>query len=71
MPVSFFFEGAPNAPGQQTDELAEAPSPTYIFEFLATRDGLALASAFMGIKNVKLRRRIVDLIEQIALTSNR
>jgi transcriptional regulator with XRE-family HTH domain len=66
VPVAFFFEGAPNAPGQQGDGLSEAPSPAYVADFLATSDGLALTKAFMGIKNAKLRRRIVDLVEQIA-----
>jgi transcriptional regulator with XRE-family HTH domain len=65
VPVSFFFEGAPNAPGHQGGEFAEAPSPAYISDFLATSDGLALTKAFMGIKDAKLRRRIVDLVEQI------
>src|SRR6201999_1860082 len=66
VPVSFFFEGAPNSPGQQQDGMAEAPSPTYVSDFLATSDGLALTKAFMNIKDSKLRRRIVDLVEQIA-----
>src|SRR5436305_6077867 len=66
VPVSFFFEGAPNVPGQVTDGLSEAPSPAYVSDFLATSDGLALTKAFMGIKDAKLRRRIVDLVEQIA-----
>jgi transcriptional regulator with XRE-family HTH domain len=66
VPVSFFFEGAPSAPGQPVDGLAEAPSPAYVSDFLATSDGLALTKAFMGIKDAKLRRRIVDLVEQIA-----
>ena len=65
VPVAFFFEGAPHAPGQQTDGLAEAPSPAYVSDFLATSDGLALTKAFMRIKDPKLRRRIVDLVEQI------
>ncbi len=64
--VAFFFEGAPNAPGFPPSGLAEAPSPAYVADFLATSDGLALTKAFMGIKNAKLRRRIVDLVEQIA-----
>ena len=50
VPVSFFFDGAPNAPGQTQDEFAEAPSPAYVSDFLATSDGLALTMAFMGIK---------------------
>jgi transcriptional regulator with XRE-family HTH domain len=65
VPVSFFFEGAPNAPGHQQSAFAEAPSPAYVSDFLATSDGLALTKAFMGIKDAKLRRRIVDLVEQI------
>ena len=66
VPVSFFFDGAPAAPGQSTDGMAEAPSPAYVSDFLATSDGLALTKAFMGIKDAKLRRRIVDLVQQIA-----
>jgi transcriptional regulator with XRE-family HTH domain len=69
VPVSFFFEGAPNAQGQQGDGLAEAPSPAYVSDFLATSDGLALTKAFMRIKDAKLRRRIVDLVEQIVAES--
>lgn len=66
VPVSFFFEGAPHLPGQHTGGMSEAPSPAYVSDFLATSDGLSLTKAFMRIKNSKLRRRIVDLVEQIA-----
>ena len=66
VPVSFFFEGAPHLPGQTSSGLSEAPSPAYVSDFLATSDGLSLTKAFMRIKNSKLRRRIVDLVEQIA-----
>ncbi len=46
--------------------MSEAPSPAYVSDFLATSDGLALTKAFMRISDSKLRRRIVDLVEQIA-----
>ena len=65
VPVAFFFEGAPHQPGQPKG-LGAAPSPAYVFDFLATSDGLALTKAFMRIKESKLRRRIVDLVEEIA-----
>jgi len=65
VPVAFFFEGAPNL-NPQGDGMSEAPSPTYVSDFLATSDGLALTKAFMEIKEPKLRRRIVDLVEEIA-----
>src|SRR5512140_3289831 len=69
VPVAFFFEGAPDVPplGGVTDGgMDQAPSPTYVSDFLATSDGLALTKAFMRIEDAKLRRRIVDLVEQIA-----
>jgi transcriptional regulator with XRE-family HTH domain len=65
VPVAFFFEGAPNLHGQG-DGLREAPSPAFVSDFLATSEGLALTKAFTRIKEPKLRRRIVDLVEQIA-----
>jgi transcriptional regulator with XRE-family HTH domain len=66
VPVSFFFEGAPASPGLSPGGMSEAPSPAYVSDFLATSDGLSLTKSFMRIKNSKLRRRIVDLVEQIA-----
>jgi transcriptional regulator with XRE-family HTH domain len=66
VPVAFFFEGAPHVGGPHGVGMGEAPSPAYVSDFLATSDGLSLTKAFMRIKNSKLRRRIVDLVEQIA-----
>jgi transcriptional regulator with XRE-family HTH domain len=66
VPVAFFFEGAPVLSGE-AGGLGEAPSPAYISDFLATSDGLALTKAFIEIKDSKVRRRIVDLVEAIAL----
>jgi transcriptional regulator with XRE-family HTH domain len=65
VPVAFFFEGAPTV-GNQGEGMREAPSPTYVADFLATSDGLALTKAFMRIKDPKLRRKIVDLVRSIA-----
>lgn len=66
VPVAFFFEGAPDVPSNFSGGMHEAPSPSYVSDFLATSDGLALTKAFMRIRDSKLRRRIVDLVEQIA-----
>jgi transcriptional regulator with XRE-family HTH domain len=71
VPVSFFFEGAPTVAGGACAEgLNEPPSPAYVSDFLASSDGLALTRAFMRITDLKLRRRIVDLVEQIVVTEN-
>jgi transcriptional regulator with XRE-family HTH domain len=62
VPVTFLFEGAPGA----LQVKGAAPSPAYVSDFLATSEGLALTKAFMQIKDKKLRRRIVGLVEEIA-----
>ncbi len=64
VPVSFLFEGGPG--GTSADGLSDAPSPAYVADFLATSEGLALTRAFTRITDAKLRRSIVDMVEQIA-----
>jgi transcriptional regulator with XRE-family HTH domain len=65
VPVSFLFEGGPTGMASP-DGFAEGTSPSYISDFLATSEGLALTRAFTRIADTKLRRSIVDLVEQIA-----
>jgi transcriptional regulator with XRE-family HTH domain len=65
VPAKFFFEEAPYEPGQHHAQTG-APSPQYVSDYLATSDGLQLTKAFMQIPNAKLRRSIVNLVEQIA-----
>ena len=60
VPVPFFFEGAPGGAS------GTAESPSYVNEFLATSDGLALLKAFIRIEDAKLRRVIVRLVENCA-----
>ena len=59
VPVTFFFEAAYPPTVAQDQSLAN------LNDFVASRDGLTLAKAFMRIGNTQLRRRIVDLVEQI------
>jgi transcriptional regulator with XRE-family HTH domain len=67
VPVSFLFEGGPTAtPTMNGAGAPEAPSPAYVSDFLATSEGLALTRAFTRISDAKLRRSIVDMVEQIA-----
>ena len=67
VPVPFFFEGAPAASGipQAAKGTADAPSPSYVNDFLATSAGLDLVKAFMCIEDPTLRGAIVRLVEEI------
>ena len=65
VPVSFLFEGGPSGT-TSAESFREGTSPAYVSEFLATSEGLALTRAFTRITDAKLRRSIVELVEQIA-----
>ena len=65
VPVSFFFEGVSGGK-QSEDGSSKAPVADYVSDFLSSSDGLALTKAFTNIKDSKLRRRVVDLVEEIA-----
>jgi transcriptional regulator with XRE-family HTH domain len=64
VPVAFLFEGVPGG-AVNADGVSDAPSPAYVADFLATSEGLALIRAFTHIPDIKLRRAIVDLVQQI------
>jgi len=66
VPVSFFFEGAPDPGGVGDLEGFEENSSEYMIEFLSSTEGLQLNRAFSKIKDGKVRRRIVDLVKSLA-----
>nr|WP_321455114.1 helix-turn-helix transcriptional regulator [uncultured Cohaesibacter sp.] len=65
VPVSFFFEDAPGTP-QEAQGLAESKSENYVIDFLSSSEGLQLNRAFVQIKDQKVRRKIVELVKEIA-----
>jgi transcriptional regulator with XRE-family HTH domain len=63
VPVSFFFED-PLKPNRGSIA-RQKHSPVYVDDFLSTTDGLALTKAFMRIRDPRVRRGIVKLVEEI------
>ena len=63
VPVAFFFE---ELPGAAKANPSIGPSPSEVSAVLATSDGLALVQGFARIKSPKLRRRLVELVDQMA-----
>ena len=64
VPISFFYEDA-DASGRASG-FSEAGEPPPVMEFLASGEGLQLSLAFMRIRDVKVRRRILDLVRSLA-----
>ena len=61
---SYFFEGGPRVSSLPKGK--SAPPTAYVSEVVSSSDGLGLIKNFMQIKDAKLRRRIVNLVERIA-----
>lgn len=63
--VSFFFDGAPvgDAPG---GGFSDHSSSVYVADFMATSEGVQLTKAFVKIKDARVRRRIIDLVEALS-----
>jgi transcriptional regulator with XRE-family HTH domain len=64
VPIEYFFESAPHA--KEMIKTKMPPSVTDLSEFVASPEGLALIKALMSIQQPRLRRRIIDLVEEIA-----
>lgn len=61
-PVSYFFEGL----STETPTGVAEESTSFIYDFLSTPEGVAVATAFPRIKNAAARKRIVELIRSLA-----
>lgn len=66
VPVSFFFEGAPSEGSNALTGFEDMSESSYVSDFLSTTEGIQLVQAFLRVKDVKVRRRIVDLVEAMA-----
>jgi transcriptional regulator with XRE-family HTH domain len=60
VPIAFFFEDF------HTFRRSKSALPPSVSDFLGSGDGLALAEAFVSIRNARQRRRIVILVEAMA-----
>ena len=67
VPIQFFFDEAQGIAGPPTtDGLADAGNENFIYDFISTREGVELIRSFVSIKDLKVRKRMVDLVRTIA-----
>jgi hypothetical protein len=68
VPMSFFFEGAPEpqVTGNPKRSTNGSVTPAYVTDFLTSREGQDIMKAFSQIKDRKLRRKIINLAKEIA-----
>jgi transcriptional regulator with XRE-family HTH domain len=63
VPISFFYEGMD---GIQVPAENGSEKPAAVMDFLSSNEGIQLSTAYMGIKDVKVRRKILDLVRSIS-----
>jgi len=66
VPVSFFFADAPGSESLQPSGLSEGKAANFVVDFVNSGEGLQLNRAFARITDVKVRRRIIDLVKALA-----
>ena len=62
VPIDYFYEGAATQIAGFSENEASPP----VMEFVSSGEGLQLSLAFMKIKDPKLRKRVLDLVKQMA-----
>ena len=64
VPVQYFFEGL----GEKSavTGMAEGDQTPIVYDFIQSSDGVALAEAFSRIRDIKVRRRILELVRTLA-----
>jgi transcriptional regulator with XRE-family HTH domain len=65
VPVNFFFEGN-QGDGAMVPGFTEPSNPGYSVDAVMTPDDSQLIKAFSKIKDPKVRRRIIELVEAMA-----
>jgi transcriptional regulator with XRE-family HTH domain len=75
VPISFFYEGMDgiqvpaengNGHGNGHGNGNGSEKPSAVMDFLSSNEGIQLSTAYMGIKDVKVRRKILDLVRSIS-----
>jgi transcriptional regulator with XRE-family HTH domain len=68
VPISFFFDGVPQASASTRKQAAKSPPTDFVTEFLKHADSHTLVKAFLRIKASEVRRSIVHMVEAISVS---
>ncbi|HEY0106266.1 MAG TPA: helix-turn-helix transcriptional regulator [Rhizomicrobium sp.] len=68
VPIDYFYEGVSVQGAGGGFQEPESSPP--VMEFVSSGEGLQLSLAFMKIKDPKLRKRVLDLVKQMAEGAN-
>lgn len=64
VPVGFFFDNLPS--DEELEGFSENSSDSFAYDFMNSAEGFQLGQAFSMIKDVRLRRRVIELVRAMA-----
>ena len=64
--VSFFYEELEAEDSQAAASFGGSRQHLPVMEFMSSREGIQLSVAFMRLKDVKVRRKILDLVRSLS-----
>lgn len=64
--VSFFYEDIETEDSQGAESFGGARQHSPVMEFMSSGEGIQLSVAFMRLKDVKVRRKILDLVRSLS-----
>jgi transcriptional regulator with XRE-family HTH domain len=65
VPIDYFYESVSGQPAGSRSISEEEVAPP-VLEFVSSGEGLQLSLAFMRIRDVKVRKRVLDLVRSLA-----
>lgn len=68
VPVQYFFDDLPEEGGRpiaRPHGFSDAAGEPFVMDFVSSTEGLQLNRAFFGIREPKLRRRVLDLVREL------
>lgn len=65
VPVSFFYDGMDGEGSFGAASLGETVEAPNVADFLSSSEGIQLGVAFVRIKDVKVRRKILELVRSL------
>lgn len=65
VPVSFFYDGMEGEESSGPAPLGGTDEPLAAADFLSSAEGIQLGVAFARIKDIKVRRKILDLVRSL------
>lgn len=65
VPISFFYENIEEGKSQGAIGFGQSHEPLPVMDFMSSGEGIQMSLAFMRVKDVRVRRKLLELIRSL------